>query len=115
MHISIGGYCSGATLTTLPIFGKAGIPMIIPAANSRELVDRRHRHVFLINGTGLQQAAAAREWIAEQGSDRVVLMHDNTSYSKDIALRTKTLLGPRAVAVEAVTPRRATTAPASPT
>ncbi|MFF3439375.1 branched-chain amino acid ABC transporter substrate-binding protein [Streptosporangium sp. NPDC002721] len=109
IDVSVGGYCSGATLPTLPIFGKAGIPMIIPAANSQELVDQKLKHVFLINGTGSQQAAAAEKWIAKQGSKSVALMHDNTSYSKDIALRTQTLLeapdGAEAVITEAVTPK----------
>ncbi|MEU4831758.1 branched-chain amino acid ABC transporter substrate-binding protein [Streptosporangium sp. NPDC023615] len=109
IDVSVGGYCSGATLPTLPIFGKAGIPMIIPAANSQELVDQKLKHVFLINGTGSQQAEAAEKWIAKQGSKSVALMHDNTSYSKDIALRTQTLLkapdGAEAVITEAVTPK----------
>ncbi|GAA3416189.1 hypothetical protein GCM10018952_43490 [Streptosporangium vulgare] len=109
VDISVGGYCSGATLPTLPIFGKAGIPMIIPAANSQELVDQKLKHVFLINGTGSQQAAAAEKWIAKQESKSVALMHDNTSYSKDIALRTQALLeapdGAEAVITEAVTPK----------
>ncbi|MEU4534857.1 branched-chain amino acid ABC transporter substrate-binding protein [Streptosporangium sp. NPDC023825] len=109
VDVSVGGYCSGATLPTLPIFGKAGIPMIIPAANSQELVDQKLKHVFLINGTGSQQAAAAEKWIAKQGSKSVALMHDNTSYSKDIALRTQALLeapdGAEAAITEAVTPK----------
>ncbi|MFI6453502.1 branched-chain amino acid ABC transporter substrate-binding protein [Streptosporangium amethystogenes] len=109
IDVSVGGYCSGATLPTLPIFGKAGIPMIIPAANSQELVDQKLKHVFLINGTGSQQAAAAEKWITKQGAGSVALMHDNTSYSKDIALRTQTLLeapgGAEAAIIEAVTPK----------
>ncbi|MGW0587770.1 branched-chain amino acid ABC transporter substrate-binding protein [Streptosporangium sp. NPDC002607] len=109
IDVSVGGYCSGATLPTLPIFGKAGIPMIIPAANSQELVDQKLKHVFLINGTGSQQAAAAEKWITKQGSKSVALMHDNTSYSKDIALRTQALLeapgGAEAAVTEAVTPK----------
>ncbi|GAA0853063.1 branched-chain amino acid ABC transporter substrate-binding protein [Streptosporangium amethystogenes subsp. fukuiense] len=109
VDVSVGGYCSGATLPTLPIFGKAGIPMIIPAANSQELVDQKLEHVFLINGTGSQQAAAAEKWITKQGSKSVALMHDNTSYSKDIALRTQSLLeapgGAEATITEAVTPK----------
>ncbi|WP_030904887.1 branched-chain amino acid ABC transporter substrate-binding protein [Streptosporangium amethystogenes] len=109
IDVSVGGYCSGATLPTLPIFGKAGIPMIIPAANSQELVDQKLKHVFLINGTGSQQAAAAEKWITKQGSKSVALMHDNTSYSKDIALRTQNLLeapgGAEAAIIEAVTPK----------
>ncbi|HET6698578.1 MAG TPA: ABC transporter substrate-binding protein, partial [Nocardioidaceae bacterium] len=28
VDISVGGYCSGATLPTLPIFNKAGVPML---------------------------------------------------------------------------------------
>jgi branched-chain amino acid transport system substrate-binding protein len=39
--VSVGGYCSGATLPTLPIFDKAGVPMLIPAANSNELVAQK--------------------------------------------------------------------------
>ncbi|MFC5826504.1 branched-chain amino acid ABC transporter substrate-binding protein [Nonomuraea insulae] len=103
--VSIGGYCSGATLPTLPVFGKANIPMIIPAANSQELVDQKLKNVFLINGTGTQQAEAAGKWIAKQGATKVALMHDNTSYSKDIADRTQPLLGAKAVITEAVTPK----------
>ncbi|GIH94694.1 branched-chain amino acid ABC transporter substrate-binding protein [Planobispora siamensis] len=105
VHISVGGYCSGATLPTLPIFGRANIPMIIPAANSQELVDQKLKHVFLINGTGSQQAAAAQKWVDKQGAKSVALMHDNTSYSKDIAVRSQDLLGDKAVIVEAVTPK----------
>ncbi|SNT28731.1 branched-chain amino acid transport system substrate-binding protein [Streptosporangium subroseum] len=109
VDLSVGGYCSGATLPTLPIFGKANIPMIIPAANSQELVDQKLKHVFLINGTGSQQAMAAEKWITKQGAKSVALMHDNTSYSKDIAVRTQTLLevpgGAEPVITEAVTPK----------
>ncbi|WP_066936901.1 branched-chain amino acid ABC transporter substrate-binding protein [Microtetraspora fusca] len=109
IRVSIGGYCSGATLPTLPIFAKAGIPMIIPAANSQELVDQKLKNVFLINGTGTQQAAAAASWMAKDGATKVALMHDNTSYSKDIAVRTQTLLdepgGPETAILEAVTPK----------
>lgn len=83
--VSVGGYCSSATLPTLPIFNKADIPMIIPAANSNDLVDQKLPNVFLINGTGTQQADAALKYMAKTGVKRVVLMDDNTSYSKNIA------------------------------
>ncbi|PYI66886.1 branched-chain amino acid ABC transporter substrate-binding protein [Arthrobacter livingstonensis] len=87
--ISVGGYCSGATLPTLPIFAKANIPMIIPAANSQELVNQKLPNVFMINGTGSQQAAAAVKFMAKDGVKSVALVDDNTSYSKDIATETK--------------------------
>ncbi|ADU49663.1 amino acid/amide ABC transporter substrate-binding protein, HAAT family [Intrasporangium calvum DSM 43043] len=86
--VSVGGYCSSATLPTLTIFGKANIPMIIPAANSNDLVKDKLPNVFLINGTGAQQAAAAVEFMKSEGSKAVALVDDNTSYSKDITTRT---------------------------
>ena len=99
VNISVGGYCSGATLPTLPIFENANIPMIIPAANSNELVKQHKKNVFLINGTGTQQADAALKFIKKQGATKVALMDDNTSYSKDLADATaKLLTGSPAVA-----------------
>ncbi|MFC9972744.1 branched-chain amino acid ABC transporter substrate-binding protein [Spirillospora sp. NPDC127200] len=108
VKVSVGGYCSGATLPTLAIFDRAKIPMIIPVANSTELYAQRLKHVFMINGTGDQQAAAAARWLAKDGGEKVAVMHDNTSYSKDIAVRTAAELdrpgAPDKTAVEAVNP-----------
>jgi branched-chain amino acid transport system substrate-binding protein len=105
--VSVGGYCSGATLPTLPIFNKADIPMLIPAANSTELVDQGLDNVFLINGTGAQQADAAVAYMEQVGAERVALIDDNTSYSVDIANLTAEQLkedgGPELVAHESVT------------
>lgn len=87
--ISVGGYCSGATLPQLPIFGGANIPMIIPAANSQDLVREGLENVFLINGTGLQQSTAALDFIKKSGYETVALVDDNTSYSTDITTETE--------------------------
>ena len=87
--VSVGGYCSGATLPTLPIFDKAGVPMIIPAANSQDLVNEGLKSVFLINGTGLQQSTAALDFIKKEGYSSVALVDDNTSYSVDITTETE--------------------------
>lgn len=84
IHASVGGYCSGATLPTLPIFDEAGIPMVIPAANSNELVQGLPG-VFLINGTGTQQAAAAVAYAEKTGATTVAAIDDATSYSADLA------------------------------
>jgi branched-chain amino acid transport system substrate-binding protein len=106
--VSVGGYCSGATLPTLPVFDSHAIPVIIPAANSDQLVALHLKHVFLINGTGTQQAAAALKWLTKAGARRVAVMDDNTSYSKDIADLTSAGLGkpgaPDKATVEAVNP-----------
>jgi len=87
--VSVGGYCSGATLPQLPIFGGANIPMIIPAANSQDLVREGLDNVFLINGTGLQQSTAALDFITKSGYATVALVDDNTSYSTDITTETE--------------------------
>jgi branched-chain amino acid transport system substrate-binding protein len=87
--VSVGGYCSGATLPTLPIFETANVPMIIPAANSQELVDQGLANVFMINGTGTQQSAAALAFIVKEGFSTVALVDDNTSYSTDITDETE--------------------------
>jgi len=87
--VSVGGYCSGATLPQLPIFNKAGVPMIIPAANSQDLVKEGLENVFMINGTGLQQSTAALTFVKKQGYKAVALVDDNTSYSKDITTETE--------------------------
>lgn len=105
---SVGGYCSGSTLPTLKVFERKNIPMVIPAANSNELLEGHLKNVFLINGTGSQQADAAVKWMTEQDATKVALMDDNTSYSKDIATRTRTALkkpgGPDPVIHESITP-----------
>jgi branched-chain amino acid transport system substrate-binding protein len=86
--VSVGGYCSSATLPTLSIFGKANIPMIIPAANSNDLLKGKNKNVFLLNGTGAQQAQAAVDFMKKSAVKGVALVDDNTSYSKDITTRT---------------------------
>ncbi|GAA2189479.1 branched-chain amino acid ABC transporter substrate-binding protein [Leucobacter alluvii] len=79
---SVGGYCSGATLPTIPVFTDAQVPMVIPAANSNQLVGQG---AFMINGTGAQQAEAAVEYIQSVGAARVAVIDDNTDYSVDLA------------------------------
>ncbi|MBT2447847.1 branched-chain amino acid ABC transporter substrate-binding protein [Streptomyces sp. ISL-43] len=106
--LSVGGYCSGATLPTLPVFAKAKVPMIIPAANSDDLYKQGIKSTFLINGTGTQQADAAMARMDKAGSHRVAVIHDNTSYAKNIATlmdpRLKRPGGPEQVAAAALTP-----------
>ena len=66
--------------------------MLIPAANSTDLIKDKLPNVFLINGTGTQQAGKAAEFIKAQGAKAVALLDDNTSYSKDITTLTATNL-----------------------
>lgn len=100
---SVGGYCSGATLPTLPIFAGEGIPMVIPAANSTALVEQG---VFLINGTGAQQAEAVVKYAKKVGSKSVVLIDDTTDYSVDLANQVEEQAGDLTIAKrESVNPK----------
>jgi branched-chain amino acid transport system substrate-binding protein len=92
ISVSVGGYCSSATLPTLSIFNRADIPMVIPAANSNDLVKDQLPNVFLLNGTGAQQAQRAADFMKSEGATAVALVDDNTSYSKDITTRTAAVL-----------------------
>jgi len=90
--VSVGGYCSGATLPQLPIFEEANVPMIIPAANSQDLVKAGKKNVFLVNGTGNQQSTAALKYMLKSGMTTVALVDDNDSYAVDITTETNRLI-----------------------
>ncbi|WP_018352412.1 branched-chain amino acid ABC transporter substrate-binding protein [Longispora albida] len=109
---SVGGYCSGATLPTLPVFDRAKIPVVIPAANSDQLFEKKLPYVFLINSTGTQQAGTAVEWATKQSLSRVVVVHDNTSYSKNIADLTSAALKERSAGSVVITKGEAEHGPA---
>lgn len=79
---SVGGYCSGATLPTIPVFAEADIPMVIPAANSNAIVGQG---AYMINGTGAQQAEAAVTYAEKLGVSDVAAINDQTDYSKDLS------------------------------
>lgn len=83
--VSVGGYCSSATVPTLKVFDDAGIPMVVPAANSSDLLTPRYPGVFLLSATVDSEALAAVPWMASLGAKRVALVHDGTSYSLNLA------------------------------
>lgn len=82
---SVGGYCSGATLPTIPIFTNAGIPMVIAAANSDTLVAQKKETVFLVNGTGSQQATAAVKYAKKVGAKAIYVVDEGDAYSTNLA------------------------------
>ena len=63
----VGGYCSGATIPTLKIYGDAKLPMIIPAANSTKLIPENPGNAFMINSTGADQVIKAAEYFTAKG------------------------------------------------
>jgi branched-chain amino acid transport system substrate-binding protein len=82
--VSVGGYCSSATVPTLKVFRKADVPMIIPGANSTDLLAPRYDNVFLLAGTTAIEAQRAVEWMGPLRTRRLALIHDGTSFSQTI-------------------------------
>ena len=80
----VGGYCSGATLPTLKVFGDAGIPFVITAANSTKLVDADPGDAFLINSTGDDQVKTAVALLKSKKVKKLALVDEGDAYSADL-------------------------------
>jgi branched-chain amino acid transport system substrate-binding protein len=101
----VGGYCSGATLPTLKIYSDAGIPIIVPAANSTKFIDLNPGNAFLINAIGTYQVDTAVDLFKKLGVKKIAIIHQGDAYSEDLASLTKkrwTGMGNEVVAFEVV-------------
>jgi branched-chain amino acid transport system substrate-binding protein len=87
----VGGYCSGATLPTLKVFGDAGIPFVITAANSTKLVDADPGDAFLVNSTGDDQVKTAVELLQSKKVKKLAVVDEGDAYSADLARITSDL------------------------
>ncbi|WDR06477.1 branched-chain amino acid ABC transporter substrate-binding protein [Devosia rhodophyticola] len=85
----VGGYCSGATVPTLKIFGDAGLPFVIAAANSTKLIPANPGDAFMINSTGNDQVAKAVEYFSANGIKSLAIVNQGDAYSQDLADLTK--------------------------
>jgi branched-chain amino acid transport system substrate-binding protein len=81
----VGGYCSGATLPTLKIYGDANVPFVIAAANSTQLIPANPGNAFMINSTGADQATKAVEFFESQGVESLAIIDQGDAYSQDLA------------------------------
>ncbi|HSW36407.1 MAG TPA: branched-chain amino acid ABC transporter substrate-binding protein [Candidatus Limnocylindrales bacterium] len=85
----VGGFCSGATLPTLTIYGDAGIPLVIAAANATTLIAENPGWAFMINSTGDMQAEKAIGWFQERGVETIGLIGDGSAFSADLVAITR--------------------------
>ncbi len=81
----IGGFCSGATLPTLKVFGDAGLPFVITAANSTKLIDADPGNAFLINSTADNQVKTAVALLRSKKARRLAVVDEGDAYSADLA------------------------------
>ncbi|MDR9432539.1 MAG: branched-chain amino acid ABC transporter substrate-binding protein [Spiribacter sp.] len=81
----VGGYCSGATLPTLKTYGDEGLPFVITASNSTQLIPANPGNAFMINSTGADQSKKAADFFASEGVENLVIIDQGDSYSQDLA------------------------------
>ncbi|NJC73480.1 ABC transporter substrate-binding protein [Planosporangium thailandense] len=86
--VSVGGYCSSATVPALKIFHDAGIPMVIPLSNSTELLEPKYNSIFLISGTVTAEGRFAVTAMDRLGSHHLAVVHDGTSFPVSLAQAT---------------------------
>ncbi len=101
----VGGYCSGATLPTLKIYGDAGVPFVVTAANSTKLIGANPGNAFQINSTGFDQVNTAVELFTAKGINKIAVIHQGDGYSEDLAKLTRDkwiAMGKEVVAYEVV-------------
>jgi branched-chain amino acid transport system substrate-binding protein len=101
----VGGYCSPATAPALKIYADAGIPVVIPAANSSRLTGANPGNGFQINSSGIDQAITAVNLFKEKRVRKLAIVHQGDGYSADLSALTEKKwkqMGYEVVAVEVV-------------
>lgn len=103
-----GHMFSGASAAAMPIYEKAGIPMMSPAATNPELTTKGST-VFNRNAfTDTEQGIGAAKYLYEKlAIKKLALVHDGTDYGQGLAKVVEenfVALGGEAVAFEAITP-----------
>jgi branched-chain amino acid transport system substrate-binding protein len=83
--VSVGGACSAATVPILKVFRGVGVPMIIPASNSTDLLAPKYDSVFLLSGTTLIESQRAVRWMDPLKCHRLALVDDGTSFPETLA------------------------------
>ena len=107
--VAMAGHAfSGATAAAMPIYEKAGVPMMSPSATNPDLTTKGSM-VFNRNAfTDTEQGKGAAKYLFEKlGIKKLAFMHDGTDYGQGLAKvveETFVGLGGESVAFEAVTP-----------
>ncbi|WP_205718525.1 branched-chain amino acid ABC transporter substrate-binding protein [Actinomadura sp. WMMA1423] len=81
-----GGYCSGAAVPAIPIYGRRGVPFVMDASTNPSLTDSGKGKVFRTCGRDDNQGLVAAKFMTGPlGARRIALLHDNTTYAKGLA------------------------------
>lgn len=107
--VAMAGHAfSGATAAAMPIYEKAGIPMMSPSATNPDLTTKGST-VFNRNAfTDTEQGIGAAKYLFDNlGIKKLALMHDGSDYGQGLAKVVEenfVAMGGEAVAFEAITP-----------
>ncbi|GAA4226222.1 branched-chain amino acid ABC transporter substrate-binding protein [Actinomadura meridiana] len=81
-----GGYCSGAAVPAIPIYGRRNVPFVLDASTNPSLTDTGKGKVFRTCGRDDNQGLVAAKFMTGPlGAKRIALLHDNTTYAKGLA------------------------------
>jgi len=81
----VGGYASGAIIPTLQMFSDENLLLLISNANSTEITKAGFTQSFMINNPGSHAVITLAELLKYLGSQKVALIHQGDSYTKDLA------------------------------
>lgn len=107
--VAVAGHIfSGATAAAMPIYEKAGIPMLSPSATNPALTQSGSKVFNRVAFTDVMQGQYAAKYLYEKlGIKNLAVMHDGTDYGKGLAeIVEKNFkdLGGTVVANQAITP-----------
>jgi branched-chain amino acid transport system substrate-binding protein len=89
----VGHRCSHSSLTAAPIYEAAGIPMMTIDSTHPMLTEEGRPNVFRLIGRDDAQGRIAGDWLAAQQPRRPIgIVHDQSTYGKGLALRTRARL-----------------------
>lgn len=79
----VGYYNSGVALPSLPIYAKAGIPLVDPAATNPAITRQGYKNVFRIIATDTQNSGSAGRYaVTVTKAQRIAVMDDRTAFGQ---------------------------------
>jgi branched-chain amino acid transport system substrate-binding protein len=88
----VGHFNSTVTLPASEIYSDHGILDITPASVNPQVTERGLDLVFRTCGRDDQQASVAAKYLAARGAKKIAILHDKTTYGKDLADETRKVL-----------------------
>ncbi len=81
----VGHFNSTVTLPASEIYSDHGVLDITPASVNPQVTERGLDLVFRTCGRDDRQASVAAKYLAAQGAEKIAILHDRTTYGKDLA------------------------------